>query len=843
MATELLPDGRISVHTLRSPEELEALTVGGARVQFVGKDVVYIPEIRRSVLADVRFGSLPHCSEHEDVLSEFLPAGSEEMKEFLSTRKVVEFPDRYGDGGEIRVTSNILDKIQQDVEGTGHAVLPGRQRKIQLAQLLTDVDLQVSLKLPRHVVLSARAMAVSEPDVASARLQRFVRDVGFPDISVVSGTYSRSKLWARQSIEKLAATVSPSSVAISAEVIGVTLILYADDGTHGTTRSWHVAGPLLAAQQVYQLHKLVAARGPVVVALALEAELGILNLDIANGNSYAIPRITYHTGSVDIKLPPASSPITMEMLSSTGHVALKEMTSMIDEVCVLGRPVASSVRVSAKYSLVNDHVFRAGDVTLDGQTVIQERMISKDVWLVKRTNFVGTVAWPLRSPREGEEVIVCYRAPSGLQVTSPMTIRMTDGKTMSMSLVSDLVPGMSGGAVVAMSDMALLGVYEGIGAQVAVATVFSQETFADIHMAEVSSAASRESAADADDSVYRKLKSRGLGRYIDVAMSSIQPLFSRGVHVGLGYVNGGNLYTTCDPGVQPLSLGEGGLPLVFESTIDFRYRAKVGELGIPGPMLYRKPSYFEKVVIVGRDSEGPYYSSTTRVVHVGVGSKNFSLEGFSEDDALPFVGGLVIALTDSSVLGQFVRRSNSEVLGDSQFCVNVATEHVGLGSPKLAVEVDLALVVSRAFPMLNTGIWDEKLLEEVFTHSSAQRYKSQQLFNTGLSPLAYVGDSAFKLAMGIQLRSLAVPYTRWQSVIQRVQSNVVLAEVCVERGLASGLVLGPGVQRPPDSSKVYADLLEALAGAVYLTETFETFREFCDAVGVVVGVRDSPIGL
>lgn len=833
-----MPDGRVASHMVRSGEDVPQLEMGGARVEFIGPNVVYIPEIRRSVLADVQFGTLDHQPGYEYLLDEFLPLGSREFDEFLSTRKVVCQPSRVRDGGTVRVTSNLADRIVEEHEATGSVAQPADRRRYQLAQLLTDIDLQVSLDLPRTFVVSMRALAVSDPDAAAKKFQEELRRRGYLGCTVVAGAFSRSRAWARQSIERWSSDVSPATVTIPAEVIGKKLLLYSDAEGQRTTRSWHVVGPLLAAQQLYQLHKLVAERGPSIVAIALEAELGILDLDIANGNSYAIPRITYHAGSADIRLPPASSPVTLGMLSATGRVALQEIAGMVDEVMVDGRVVASSVRISDKYALVNNHVFGNGVVTIGGSPVLQSRMLGKDLWLVRRQGLTLPAAWPLRLPQEGEQVILCYRAPGGLQVTSPLTVRVTDGVTMSMSIVSELGPGMSGAAVVGLADMALLGVYEGVGVSNALATVFSQETFADVHIAETSSSVSHSSAADAVGTVYQRFKHRGLGRYIDVVMGSCQPLYSRGVHVGLGYTNGRDLYTTCDPGVYPLSLGRDGRPLVFEAVGDFRFRTLAGEIDTPGPMLYRKPNYFEKVAIVGRDEQGPYYSPTSRVVHIGVGSKNFSLEGFPEDDTLPYVGGLVVALSDSAVIGQFVRRTVSESLGEVEFCVNVLAEHVTQSTPKVAAEIDHVEVIAKAFPMLSPGVWDAGLVREVFTHASAQRYPDSRFFNAGFSPIAYVGDSALKLAMGMQLRELAIPHSRWQTLIQRVQSNAALARVCVDRGLSSGLILGHGMGRPPETSKIYADLLEALAGAVYLSETFETFCEFTQSIGITAVVSD-----
>jgi len=249
-------------------------------------------------------------------------------------------------------------------------------------------------------------------------------------------------------------------------------------------------------------------------------------------------------------------------------------------------------------------------------------------------------------------------------------------------------------------------------------------------------------------------------------------------------------------------------------------------------VLTRSPNYYEKVVIVGRDGEGPYYSHVSRVIHIGVNGANFSLEAINLDASLPYGGGLVMSLVDAAVLGVFVRQSSHATFGVVEFCSAM---------PKYERRVDdgfgsAAVAVREAFNMLRPAVWPDGLLEEVFTHSSCQRYRSpSKVFNTGMAPLAFLGDAAIKVRFAELARVCALPTGRWQQDIQRSQSNETFAALAVRFRLDEYVKFGHGMARAPPGAKVYADMVEALAGAVYLGEDPDTCASFLDMLLLAAG--------
>jgi len=827
--------GRNWNHSVAKLDDQERLRLGGARISIAGGTVHYVPELTQEALGRIRFGSLPAATGHEGRFGGFVQPGTPGWNKFMATRKVVERPNLNGPGGVVCVTSNLGDKInanelvdepvlsRYDAEGVV------KKRKYQLAQVLTDSFVQDKFLLSASLMASVKLLAVSDADAAAARLQEAM-DSALPEVKVTvsAGPYSRTRNWARSSIAQNTAQFSPTSATVDAMVIGKKLFLY---GWETLGERWSVSGPLAYSSEVYDVHKAVCNCGTSAPMFALGSECTILGIDIYNGFTHESPSVEYHIGNpIQSLLPRTSSPVTSGMLSVTGQVAIAAMALKLEPILSSeGVTVATCVRVSRGYALINSHVLEANPgLTILGQPVSTVRLLARDLWLVKCAGG-DEVAWPLREARPGEEVIVCYRAGDSVQYTSPITVRNSDGTMLVMSRDSSLLPGMSGGAIIALRDMALLGVYEGSGSTQAIGAVFSQAHFTDIYSAEEMESEGRSAAsALGNDTVYRKMKHRGLGRYADCVMISVMPIYTAaGEHVGLGFNAGGVFRTTMNPEVGPLRVGSAeASPAVFESSPPFSFETPMAVGSVSGPMIYRKPNYFEKVVIVGRDSEGPYFSKTTRVVHVGVGAKNFVVEDVDDPGALPLAGGLVMSLADCAVLGQFVRSTVTAGMGKGVFCHTV--EEPMAREP---VKVSLESAVSRAFPMLRATLWPAGLLEEVFTHASCQGYEvCPRTFNSGMLPLAQLGQAAVKLAATRSMRDAAVPVDRWTGFFRSRLGTEGYLKIAEDSGLGVHVRMGSGTAEPPPGSKIFAEMIQALAGAVHEIETDEIFDKFCAAL-------------
>jgi len=266
----------------------------------------------------------------------------------------------------------------------------------------------------------------------------------------------------------------------------------------------------------------------------------------------------------------------------------------------------------------------------------------------------------------------------------------------------------------------------------------------------------------------------------------------------------------------------------FQATGNLRQFKAEPRMQAAVPCLTRKPTHGEAVYILGCDDEGPFMSTKGRIQHIAVQAKHFFVTGIAEPDWC-LTGGLVLAESDCAVLGQMVELKTSVAMGLGAFCVGFP--ETKSSSPDIVI----ADVLAQKFPMLHTYAWPVALLEEVFTHSSALGYSDiDRPFDTGNVPLAAIGDDAAKIYMHIKFRKEGVPYALWNSRFQRAQNNVRFANLAAEFGLCPYLVTGKGVVIPA-GGKPYADMLEALIGAVYLEENSDVFEVFCDALRLAVG--------
>jgi len=93
-----------------------------------------------------------------------------------------------------------------------------------------------------------------------------------------------------------------------------------------------------------------------------------------------------------------------------------------------------------------------------------------------------------------------------------------------------------------------------------------------------------------------------------------------------------------------------------------------------------------------------------------------------------------------------------------------------------------------------------------------------------------VGDSAMRSVLWVRLLEAGVPTAQWQENFQEMQSNAKWSAKCEELGLAKEIRTGSGVKLKK-GCKFYADVLEAVGGAVFMHEKAGTLEKFCLAVG------------
>lgn len=385
-------------------------------------------------------------------------------------------------------------------------------------------------------------------------------------------------------------------------------------------------------------------------------------------------------------------------------------------------------------------------------------------------------------------------------------------------------PGVSGAAVVALRDMALVGLYDGPSLRKALVAAFTPSMYTDVcTLSDVGSESYVVSPGQAR-SVYSGLRNRGLGKVADTAMAAVVPLYSGTVHVGMGFLSGDTLYTLCDPDVAPLAREASGQPLVFSRGPGPYFHAYAPGSGGALPAVVRKPAYGEGVFVIGKDADGDYYSnSKARVIHIGADAQFFQVSPLELEGALPLSGGLVVALADAAVVGCFAGVKHTISRGEVGLC-QAFPELKPMSPASERPEVGLMKV----FPFLRPGAWSPGVAKAALTHASCGVEPGAPT----MAALAMVGDSAIRTALWVRLMEQSVPTAKWQSVLQKDHRNSTLAATCEQLGLAAILRLGHGAH-VPSGSKVHADLLEAVAGAVYLNESVEVFETFCLTIGVL----------
>lgn len=709
--------------------------------------------------------------------------------------------------------------------------LEGREKKksYTLSQIFQDFYIQEKYQLRGRMLETAKRMVATDPVATASMLQDVMNSVQVvTSVRVTAGDYLRNKAHAKTVLGAFCSHYKATSASVAGEVIGEKLFMYGPEGDLG----WHVCGPLKYAAEVSYVYWVVSVEGPMLPSVLLSMELVLLGIDIYDGNTYAEPLIEYHTGGGGEAHPPVGlSPRTTGLLSVDQRFAMLQFGDrLLPVMSSAGEQMATAVRVTDRHVLINTHVVEADALcTVAGERVKVQTQLSRDLWSVE---IPGSAApWSMREPTVGEKAVVCYRAGGVVSCSPPLNIVSADNSCVVTSLDPEVVHGVSGGALVALSDFSLLGVHSASTLTSLISFKFGASQFSTLLDVGAESVFSRESDAESFAArVYRRFKDKGLGHVFEASLKSVVPVYVGSMHVGMAVNSGQYLYTTCDADL-PLRFGVDRKAYVFEtSDVGTVYRVKLDRPAKHTPVFRRRPEVFEKVFIVGTDSE-EYLSCETSVQHVGPNARSFVIGDIPGADK-PMLGGLVVA-RDGAVLGMCGPRSATTQIGLGYVCWPLPEEKVVSG-------MDVRTMLSRRFPFLNLQAWSDNLIEEVFTHSSAGKYRDGRLFNTGCKPLANVGDNAAKAELYASLREKGLPHSRWSMVMQQCQSNATFATAAWDNGYAEYLIAGLGATFMP-SSKAYADLTEALLGAAYMVERRGVFRQLCKVLGVL-GEQENDMG-
>jgi len=824
------------INFVSNVDDLERGDVAGYNSSVRGKARLLIPRISRRDFNALQLTRLPEAEGClESMLGAFRHLSDEAKRAFAARRKAVVQP-LPGGGSRVVIVDRLPDGMDEaemaakgfpfpDVRGyLDPDALAGRRKKkkYSLTQVFSDMSVAEKYRISGRQMETAKRYAASNA-VAAAKFLQDSMNLGQDDVDVkvVAGVYAKDKSQARNTLASVCFEYKETSAAVQADVIGGHLFMYGPEGD----QSWHVSGPIKYAREVTYLYWMISVEGGRDVCMLFELEMAMLNLNYYDGATSTAPSMQYHTGYDGAPAPPVGvSETTAAVLTAAQRVELEKFADrLLPIVGVNGQQIATAVRVTDLHVLINSHVMDSDPAcTIGGDRVVAHSQLLRDLWAVKCEG--QAEAWSLREPVVGESVAVCYMAGGKVSCSAPVKVVSVDTTCVVTTLSDDVVARMSGGALVGLSDLALLGVHSGGTLANLISYRFGSSQLAELLDTMSESCFSRQDDVDSFAlGISQHFKKRGLGSVFSAALQSLEPVYVGAEHVGTAVRNGQYLYTSCDAEF-PLRFGLGRVAYQMETAEPGLFRTLV-KAGGTSPVFRRSAVNFERVFVVGCDSE-PYLSSGTTVTHVGPNGRSFVIGAIPGVDK-PMQGGLVMGY-DGAVLGVCGQLSATTATGLGYVCRPLPDVEASGGR-------DSSATLAICFPFLNMAAWPAHLLEEVFTHSSVGSYKSGRVFNAGNKPLACIGDNAAKAELYDALRQSAVPHPEWSLRMQALQSNAAFARVAWKVGFADCLQLGPGASMMPES-KAYADLTEAVLGAAYIVERRGVFKQLCAEMGVLPGL-------
>lgn len=689
-------------------------------------------------------------------------------------------------------------------------------KRYTLAQIFTDSYLHDKYGLSAKFRRDMQLVAITKPADAAATIQDALNSLSPKvHIKVTAGGYAETRIQAAATIGNLADGKPVASAVVDSSVSAGQLYLW---GPLGYNKDWFVVGPLRNGVQIEQIHRLATWSGVQEVMFLLSMETQALGIEINDGVHYVSPFIIGHVNTAGHELPGASHPLALEALGPLAHDRMQLLSRNIRPVYGEKSLLASAVQVDWKMLLINDHVKQVDEETrVDDVSLAGGVPVSHDLWM---HSIEGSYEnWTFRQAVVGEVVAVFFHNGTEPVLSAPFVIDKVTGLHICAAKNGEIVSGMSGGALVALSDFSLLGLHCGTNLRHLLAIAYTSTMHWDL--AEIMRDAEhvkqqRQTAADA---VVMQLKNRGNHRHFVQSLDRLVALFDgAGGHVGSAVRVGDYCITTC-PADRPYSIDAG----LVEFTIDNGFVAKCEDPISPaGPLpVVRDPQLHEKVVVVGVGPDGHFMTHETLIRQVGVGARTFSLSA-TERNVYPLTGGLVMSVQDGAALGMFVRDATNPALGKLSLCV---------GFPKVTSKpVDVMETLQKAFPMLRPDVWDSAMLSTALRHPSAVQVGGSLLeSNQGL---ALLGDSGIRYKLYQSLFGSDIPAKYWTDYFKELQNNERLAELANELNLAPLLEAQQGLSFK-SNAKAYADMMEALLGVILLHEEDETVDNVLAVLGLV----------
>lgn len=634
----------------------------------------------------------------------------------------------------------------------------GRDRKpkvYSLADFINDYHVSTKFDLSEIDVQVVRRTAVVDPAAAARNLQTRLRSGGY-DCTVQPGEYARSVKACRSRLHHAVEQITIAAPDVLVEVMGQTAIVTGPKLDNGRAE-WTVTGPARVTPEVIAVARLAMVCGAHEVRLLFETDMIVCGVVLA-AEQFELGPLEYHAGySFDVHQGDCGT-------DGSGYdTAVREAASRVVPLVLRGRIVASAVRSSAVEAYANWHVLDRGTVgsdlmiSLPGVGVVEQgclHEVAADIWVVQHEGVeLHSGAWLLREADLNEQAVMVYATRGGPEFSDPVRVHRKEQGSVITNKPPQVRHGVSGAALVALADGALLGVYRGSSYQlcsfavVAPSSTGTQAASAAVIQHELSM------VQTSGDSTYAQMARRGLADVVKKSVSSLRQLYADGKHVGYTVRYGNSAYTTMDCDVWSLGDVSGHL-LSFERWAGDKFKcdASVAQTALG---FVRLPRVKEKVYVVGCDHKGVYFSTELYVIRLASDSQGFWLSGDPAgggSDGFVYAGALIVADSDGAVLGQYVAAMQTGA-GKMSKCVGLVPRTMSRSQSKLAM-------LSGVVPGSLVELWDPGAVTQLLSQDPGTLEKYSALgrsvmassvllragennLDVGLAASAVVSDSSW----------------------------------------------------------------------------------------------------
>nr|WRW55956.1 chymotrypsin-type serine protease and RNase III domain-containing protein [Fusarium asiaticum vivivirus 1] len=735
----------------------------------------------------------------------------------------------------------VLDEVHADRLKAKREGKQAKKPKYFLAQLFTDNSVIEKLKFDHASLMLVSRTAVGDPVAACTLAVKLAKKNGM-DVTVSVGDYAKGRKASRAAVLQAASefVVDPYT-SINAGDKECIEYRYSNSNL-----CWSLRGAFWQKVEMDALYRIGVNRG--------ESVLGALFTDhmITLGIEFAPSEVDY-----GINYQPHYGSEFSEGFPGTGGMDLandvRAVASSVVPVIWESRVVASALITSNSTCCVNWHVvdklqkeFAREDtlaaeslhglfIQVAGQNVRVEleRQRAFDVWDARIVDVelgyvadaLSAVSLPIfREAEVGEEVVLVYAVKGDVEFSDVCVVdRVEKDSVVCFDKPKQARPGLSGAALVALSDGAILGSYTGANNYWGMASTLCGEKdpfdWAEKHVASLCAPSSFGDYRCAAK-VYEDLKARGLEPDMRRIGDSLCPLFSAGERVGVEFRTPYGAATMLDPTAWDV-VDSRGDALVFGPCANGGGVRPLASGMQSAVVNCRIPERGETVFVFFKDKDGVGFSELFQIEWMSLDKKRFRLSGVPKFEGLGLEGMVVVALADCSPVGMYVKVSHTQkgMLGE---CSSWTGMFSGSSSEQLPFRVDLPQKLQSVFRDVNMSGWKHEDVRQIVVAQGDVA-----------AALAAVGNHACGAFISMEFAKdnpLMSPL-----VSMKFESDEWLAEVYLESAREVCTLSGALASERARTLRIYL-------GLVYIYEARSVFLSVLKQLGLLEMELYGPVG-